>query len=110
MHLIVWQFLCRDGATQEFEAVYGPAGAWAQLFRQAPGFLGTELVRSTVDPARYLTLDRWETAAAFEAFKVHWADAYCILDAQCADLTEDEIRLGTYTAVDGERNQDELRM
>jgi len=100
MYLIVWQFRCRDGQTREFEAAYGPAGAWTQLFRRASGFLGTELVRSLEEPSDYLTLDRWDTATDFEAFKVQWAADYHALDERCAGLTDGEIRLGAFTTTE----------
>jgi hypothetical protein len=35
----------RITALWEFESRYGPEGDWAQLFRRAPGYHGSELLR-----------------------------------------------------------------
>jgi len=48
-----------------FESVYGPDGEWAQFFQGAAGYERTELLRSE---ARYLVIDRWRSAAAYDAF------------------------------------------
>ena len=46
---------------------YGPEGDWARLFRTAPGFLGTTLLKGEGPPPEYLTLDRrCETLTAVE--------------------------------------------
>lgn len=42
---------------------------WARLFRAAPGYRGTELLRDEEAPGRYLTIDRWAAQADFAAFK-----------------------------------------
>ena len=92
MHVILWRYRVRPGREREFEAAYGPDGAWARLFGADPGFLGTELMRAS-DEA-YLTLDRWMSGEAFDAFHARNAVAYAALDADCATLTECETSLG----------------
>jgi heme-degrading monooxygenase HmoA len=59
-----------DGASaQAFEAAYGADGEWARFFAGGEGHLGTELWRAADDsPRRYLVIDRWRSAAAYEAF------------------------------------------
>ncbi len=37
--------VARITALWEFESRYGPEGDWAQLFRRAPGYHGSELLR-----------------------------------------------------------------
>jgi heme-degrading monooxygenase HmoA len=79
---IIWEFQVPREHVADFEGVYGPRGEWALLFGRAEGFLGIELLRSTEQQGRYLTVDRWKSQAAFEAFRArfvgttkHWTTA-----------------------------------
>ena len=96
----IWEFRCRDDKAVEFRAAYGADGAWARLFRRGAGYLGTELLESTVDPARHITIDRWESAAAWQAFLAAWRDDYAALDRASAELTVDEADLGEFHSSD----------
>jgi heme-degrading monooxygenase HmoA len=96
-HVIVWEFLVREGREPAFEELYGPRGAWAVLFAASPDFGGTELLCDTVAGARrYLTLDRWSSPQAFAAFRAAHAVAYEALDRRCEALTERETPLGAW--------------
>lgn len=95
-HVLIWEFRVRAGSEAEFEAAYGPRGAWVALFRPARGYLGTELLRDPEDERRYLTVDRWESAEAFARFREAHAAEYEALDARCAGLTELETPLGAW--------------
>jgi hypothetical protein len=44
---IIWEFRVPRERVADFEAAYGPRGAWALLFGRAEGFLGVELLHST---------------------------------------------------------------
>jgi heme-degrading monooxygenase HmoA len=99
MYLIIWEFWVKEGHEAEFEQVYGPDGAWVQLFRQGTGYLGTELLRDVEQPRRYLTLDRWRSRTDYEAFQDRWAEAYKELDGRCEGLTEHESLLGIMIGV-----------
>lgn len=92
-HVIVWAYEVAPERQDDFCRVYGPNGDWARLFARAPGFLGVELL---CDGVRYLTIDRWDSAEAFEAFKSHFGDEYAGLDAKCAELTRSELKLGAF--------------
>jgi quinol monooxygenase YgiN len=94
--LVVWEFRARIGLDAEFERAYGPDGEWADLFRRAEGYLGTELIRDTTSPRRYLTIDRWTSAAAYEQFLQTWRAEYDGLDRQCHTMTEFEGRVGDF--------------
>jgi heme-degrading monooxygenase HmoA len=97
MFVVVWQFEIAEEKVVAFEAAYGPEGAWAQLFRTSPDYMGTELLRDAYVPGAYLTIDRWASEAAFRAFrKDHDAD-YEALDRSCDALTSSETRIGAYT-------------
>jgi hypothetical protein len=43
----------------------GPCGEWAHLFRRGDGYLGTKLLQRCEDSREYLTLDRWNSRAAY---------------------------------------------
>jgi heme-degrading monooxygenase HmoA len=98
MHVIVWEFSVPGEYRLAFEEAYGPEGAWAVLFRTAPGYLGTELLRDEQTIGRYLTVDRWRTPEDFAAFKSTSGAAYESLDRQCEGLTAREAEVGTFRA------------
>ena len=101
MYVIVWEFLPKAGREREFEAAYGPDGDWARFFGRGPGYLGTELQRDVQHPRRYLTLDRWESRKAYEAFRAAHAAAYEALDRRFEALTESETPLGSFVPAGG---------
>jgi heme-degrading monooxygenase HmoA len=90
MYRIVWEFEPDPGRVAEFEREYGTEGAWAVFFRRGTGYLGTELFRSTTEPARYFTVDRWTSRSAYEAFRAAFGEEYAALDARCEALTRSE--------------------
>ena len=98
MYVLVWEFRVRPGAEAAFEQLYGPAGGWVALFATAPGYRGTELLRAEGAPRRYLTIDRWESRHAYEAFRRDAPARYQELDAVGEGLTEAEALLGEFTA------------
>jgi hypothetical protein len=59
MHVIIWEFVVREEHIQQFISAYNSNGDWANLFRRAEGFLGTELLRSSHQPNIFVTLDHW---------------------------------------------------
>jgi|SRR3954454_23773714 heme-degrading monooxygenase HmoA len=98
-YLRIWQFQVKRGLEQEFETIYGPEGDWAQLFRRAAEYEGTELVRDVDARGRYLTIDRWKSDESFAAFRLQFSDDYDELDKRCEHLTQSEANLGDFTAV-----------
>jgi heme-degrading monooxygenase HmoA len=90
MYRIVWEFEPDPARVAEFERDYGANGAWASLFRRGAGYLGTELFRSATDPTRYLTVDRWVSRAAYDAFRTAFGAEYTALDARCEAWTRTE--------------------
>ena len=95
--VILWEFRVRPGSESAFEAAYGPEGDWAMLFRRAPGYLGTELLRAP-EAGRYVTIDRWVSSAAFDEFRDAHRPEYEDLDRRCADMTIEETPLGKFNA------------
>lgn len=90
----VWRFTVRSDRTEEFERHYGPDGTWAALFRNGAGYIGTQLFKSTSVPAEYVTVDTWESEAAFREFRAAHSSAYEELDARLESLTTAETLLG----------------
>jgi heme-degrading monooxygenase HmoA len=99
MYLIVWGFRVKRGQEAAFRRAYGQEGEWVRLFRNSTGYLSTELLWDERDEQRCLTIDRWSTRAAYEAFRTQWQDEYSALDAAYESLTEQETLIGAFTAV-----------
>jgi heme-degrading monooxygenase HmoA len=96
MYVILWRFRPLEGRESEFERAYGPSGEWALLFGRGDGYLGTELLRRSDDSREYLTLDRWVSRAAYEAFRSRFSSEYRRLDERLVELTEVEAPLGAF--------------
>jgi heme-degrading monooxygenase HmoA len=101
LYVIVWEFETEVRSQREFERLYGPAGVWVQLFRQAEGYVDTELLRDAEHPGRYFTIDRWETRDAFDVFKQRFPAEYEATDRECAALTVRETLLGRFQVASG---------
>jgi heme-degrading monooxygenase HmoA len=97
MFVVIWQFEIGEEKIQAFEAAYGSEGAWAQLFRSSPNYLGTELLRDAYIPGSYLTIDRWVSEDDFRAFRKDHDAEYESLDRSSDSLTSRETRIGAYT-------------
>ncbi|MEE9579353.1 MAG: hypothetical protein V3W24_07215, partial [Gemmatimonadota bacterium] len=83
----------------EFEAAYGRSGDWARLFRQAAGYLGTELHRDRADPCRFLTIDYWQTFSDWKRLRAEFGDEFEALDRRCEKLTDHELEIGRFDPV-----------
>jgi len=94
MHVVLWSYRVVPGREDEFEALYRSDGEWARLFRRDPAYLGTELLRDTADRSHYLTIDRWRTRVAYDAFLASAHAGYAALDRLGDTLTLEETPLG----------------
>ena len=99
MHGLVYEYQVDPSGVARFEDTYGPDGQWAQFFRGAAGYLGTELLRDTARPGRYLVIDRWISAEAASRFVAECADEYARRSRQTAPLYLSELRIGAFDAV-----------
>ena len=97
MIALVFSYEVRD--TAQFEAVYGPDGDWAQFFKDARGYVGTELLRDVEAPGRYLVVDRWESAGAYNAFSAAHREEYMRRVDDTRFLYDQELRFGTFENV-----------
>jgi heme-degrading monooxygenase HmoA len=96
MYVIIGEFHAKRGREQEFEQAYGAQGEWVEFFKRGMDYLGTELLRDPAKLGRYLTIDRWVSQAAHEAFRREWAIEYAAIDRRCERLTEQEALLGNW--------------
>jgi heme-degrading monooxygenase HmoA len=94
---LVFRYEVRDAA--EFERTYGANGEWAQFFRQGAGYIGTELLRDLEEPGRYLVIDRWESADAYNAFLEQHRDEYVRRSDEMRFHHVQELRFGTFENV-----------
>jgi heme-degrading monooxygenase HmoA len=97
MFVILWEFEVKPGCQERFERVYGPLGAWVQLFLRDPRFRGSQLLR---DPSRtlfYFTLDFWDSETAYQDFQNAHRPSYEQLDGATETLTLKEHRIGSFT-------------
>jgi heme-degrading monooxygenase HmoA len=94
---LVFSYEVRD--TAQFEAVYGPDGDWAQFFKDARGYVGTELLRDVEVAGRYLVIDRWESADAYNAFANEHRDEYMRRVDETRFMYDQELRFGTFENV-----------
>jgi len=92
----LWTFDVQPDRKAEFEFHYGPEGTWVRLFRRAPGYLGSELLCDLANAHRYVTIDRWESREAWQAFRQHFAADYERLDREFEGLTTAESALGEF--------------
>jgi heme-degrading monooxygenase HmoA len=95
----MWRFLVRPGSESAFEAAYGPDGDWVRLFRQAEGYLGTQLLRDLANARRYITIDRWASREAWEAFRAARSAEWDAIDRRGEALTEQEEEIGSFEDV-----------
>ncbi|MGB8984580.1 MAG: antibiotic biosynthesis monooxygenase family protein [Anaerolineales bacterium] len=99
MYIVIWEYQVKADRVAEFEEIYGAEGVWVQLFQKGTGYLGTELLRDSKQPRRYITIDRWVSAEAYNSFQAEWQAEYKELDAHCGNLTEHESFLGIFLLV-----------
>lgn len=95
-YMYAWEFRVAEEQRLRFLEAYGPEGDWVALFRSAPGWIRTELHRDRRDPLRFVTLDYWESEAAWRRFREERAGEFEALDARCERLTLEERELGRF--------------
>jgi heme-degrading monooxygenase HmoA len=91
---LVFRYDARD--PEDFERAYGPDGDWARFFRQGTGFIGTELLRDVDEHDRYLVIDRWESAEAYNAFLAEHGPEYLRRSDEAQFYYVHELRMGTF--------------
>jgi heme-degrading monooxygenase HmoA len=96
----IWEFEVPAAAEAEFRRHYGPGGSWVALFRNDPAFVETLLLHDPSREGRYVTVDRWQSADAYLAFRQNFSEQYRALDQVCEGFTSRETNLGSFLVVD----------
>ena len=97
MIAVVFSYEARDA--DEFEQSYGPTGEWAEFFRGARGYVGSELLRDVEQPGRYMVIDRWESAETYNDFIATHRHEYMRRSDELAFLYVQELRFGSFESV-----------
>jgi heme-degrading monooxygenase HmoA len=96
MFAVIWEYEVHTGREGDFTALYGGEGAWVGLFREYTGYVGTELLCDTSQPRRFVTVDRWISQAAYDAFLTATKPRYADIDALGDALTANERCIGRF--------------
>ena len=99
-YVYLWEFIVAPEHVDAFEQAYGRDGEWVQLFRRASGYIRSELHRDREKPNRYVTIDYWESEAAWGTFRSQFSTEFTALDAKCAAWTIGEQEIGRFTPID----------
>jgi heme-degrading monooxygenase HmoA len=91
---IVFRYDARD--VEGFMQAYGPDGEWARFFRQGTGYIGTELLQDVEEPDRFMVIDRWESADAYNAFLAEFREEYLTRSDDARFLYLQELHFGTF--------------
>jgi heme-degrading monooxygenase HmoA len=94
---LIFSYDVRDAA--DFERVYGPEGEWAEFFSRGRGYIGTELLRDVETAGRYVVIDRWESADAYNSFVAEHREEYMRRVDETQFHFDQELRLGTFENV-----------
>jgi heme-degrading monooxygenase HmoA len=97
---IIYRYHVHPSQARAFEHAYGPAGPWSRLFAAYPGFRRTRLFHHRARSEFYLTVDVWDSKAAYDAFRDHAASEYARLDRELRMLYVEELLLGYYEGDD----------
>jgi hypothetical protein len=93
MFVILWEFQARQSCQAELLAANRPEGDWGRFFRRDPAYLGTEVL---CDAHRIVTVDRWTSRDAYNAFREAHLAEYQEIDRQLERLTEHEHHIGSF--------------
>lgn len=97
MHIIIWEYVVKPEMRSEFQRFYLSDGTWTELFKKNAGYLGTELLHDTINPYRFITIDRWASEEAYRSFHKSYRNEYQDLDKECESLTESESLVGNFS-------------
>lgn len=95
----VWEFIVPESTRSGFVQHYSPNGSWGQLFRGHTGYIETILLHDLERPERFVTIDRWVSRSAYEAFRSTCSAEYDRLDKECEGLASEERSLGAFSDV-----------
>ncbi|QQS36709.1 MAG: antibiotic biosynthesis monooxygenase [Ignavibacteriales bacterium] len=97
--IYLWKFSVLAGKQNEFEKLYGADGEWVELFKKHPGYISTQLLKSTESEFTYVTIDRWKSKEDMEDFKLKFKNEFEALDKKGELLTDNEKFIGDFIIV-----------
>ena len=97
---VVFEYEAEEGGAEAFARAYGPEGEWAGFFAGADGYLGTELHVSLEEERRFLVIDRWTSAEAYDGFLDANRDEYERRSRDAVALYRSETLIGSFRRVD----------
>jgi heme-degrading monooxygenase HmoA len=95
----IWEYLVSSDRVDEFEELYGPHGAWSDLFRQSTGYVKTELHRDRSHVNRFVTVDYWDSYDTWLDWRTLFAAQFEELDRRGEQLTAEEREVGRFHCV-----------
>ena len=98
-YMYIWEYLVHPDRLDEFHRAYASEGTWVSLFKRSHGHVRTELHRDRRNPHRFITIDYWKSAAAWESFRSQYSSEFKNLDSQCEALTTEEREIGRFDSV-----------
>jgi len=93
----IWEYEVSDKYRTEFIEAYCSNGLWVSLFEQCEGYIKTELKQDIKQCKRFLTIDYWQSQAAFSVMKQTIGDEYDKLDKHCESYTLTERHIGFFS-------------
>ena len=99
MLLVLWEYRVKPGATDDFESLYRPDGAWTELLRRSPAFISTTLWHDQHDGGRYIVADRWTSAVPYDEFIVQFEREIAELSARGKRSWDRETMLGRFDLI-----------
>ena len=96
MFCYIWEFQVNPLKIDEFESAYGPDGVWTRLFKKAPEYIRTDLLKDPVQTNRYLTVDYWVDRQAYKRFSLDFRAEFESLDRACEEYTKSERHIGEF--------------
>jgi heme-degrading monooxygenase HmoA len=97
---VVFEYEAEEGGREGFARAYGPEGDWARFFGGAEGYHGTELHESLEEEGRFLVIDRWESAEAYDGFLDANREEYERRSRDAVSLYRSETRIGAFQRID----------
>lgn len=94
----VWSYEVTPDNRDAFFDLYGPEGSWVALFRQASGYLDTQLLADLNQVGRFVTIDRWASKEDFDRFRTDHTQEFDRLDTLGEEITSTEMLLGEFGA------------
>jgi len=96
---IIWEYVVKEEAQDQFRLAYGPGGAWSKLFAQSPGFQGITVLRDMKNTQRYLMIEIWKTEALRKQALAELKAEFSELETAFDEWTESKTKMGIFSVL-----------